>query len=87
MYPWFNSSGCRLHRRSDLTRSCSPDARCGSARFNLPGLHAKLSNRMVFGSKVIDQVLVTGIPDGPMEAAAIYEVTEQGISKVRFVRG
>lgn len=42
---------------------------------------------MVFGNKVIDQELVTGIPGAPMEAAAIYEVTEQGISKVCFVRG
>lgn len=56
-------------------------------RFHLPELHAKLINRMVFGNKVIDQELVTGIPGAPMEAAAIYEVTEQGISKVCFVRG
>jgi hypothetical protein len=56
-------------------------------RFHLPELHAKLINRMVFGNKVIDQELVTGLPGAPMEAAAIYEVTEQGISKVWFVRG
>jgi len=54
-------------------------------RFNLPELHAKLVNRMAFGNKVIDQELIYGLPGAPMEAAAIYEVTERGISKVWFV--
>ena len=56
-------------------------------RFNLPELHAKLVNRMVFGNKVIDQELVLGVPGAPLEAAVIYEVTEQGISKVWFLSG
>ena len=56
-------------------------------RFNLPGLHAKLINRMVFGNKVIDQEQVTGVPGAPLEVAAIYEVTSAGISKVWFVSG
>ncbi len=54
-------------------------------RFNLPDLHAKLVKRMVFGNKVIDQEYVTGVPGAPLEVAAIYEVTERGISKVWFV--
>jgi hypothetical protein len=54
-------------------------------RFNLPGLHAKLVNRIVFGNKVIDQELVVGVPGAPLEAAAIYEVSDRGISKVWFV--
>ena len=54
-------------------------------RFNLPDLHAELVNRMVFGNKVIDQEIVTGLPTGTMHAAAIYEVTPGGISKVWFV--
>jgi len=54
-------------------------------RFNLPELHAKLVNRMVLGNKVIDQELVLGVPGAPLEVAAIYEVTEHGISKVWFV--
>ena len=54
-------------------------------RFNLPDLHAKIVNRMVFGNKVIDQEYVTGVPGAPLEVAAIYEVTERGISKVWFV--
>lgn len=54
-------------------------------RFNLPELHATLVNRMVFGNKVIDQEVVLGVPGAPLELAAIYEVTERGISKVWFV--
>lgn len=56
-------------------------------RFNLPELHAKLVNRMVFGNKVIDHEYVTGVPGAPLEVAAIYEVTPVGISKVWFVSG
>jgi hypothetical protein len=40
---------------------------------------------MVFGNKVIDQEVVLGVPGAPMDGAAIYEVTERGISKVWFV--
>lgn len=56
-------------------------------RFNLPHLHAELVSRMVFGNKVIDQERVTGVQDTPMDVAAIYEVTANGISKVWFVSG
>jgi len=55
-------------------------------RFNLPGLHAEVVNRMVFGNKVIDhERVVTGAGAPPMEVAAIYEVTPEGIAKVWFV--
>jgi hypothetical protein len=54
-------------------------------RFNLPDLHAALVKRMVFGDKVIDQEIVSGLPTGTMHAAAIYQVTPDGISKVWFV--
>lgn len=54
-------------------------------RFNLPDLHAKLINRMVFGNKVIDQEIIYGVPGAPLEGAAIYEVTERGISRAWFV--
>ncbi|MFN0185353.1 MAG: nuclear transport factor 2 family protein [Aquabacterium sp.] len=56
-------------------------------RFNLPELHAKLVNRMVFGNKVIDHEHVTGVPGGPMDVAAIYEVRPAGICRVWFVSG
>lgn len=54
-------------------------------RFNTPGLHAELVNRMVFGNKVIDQERVVGLGAQPTEVAAIYEVTPNGISRVWFV--
>ena len=54
-------------------------------RFCLPELHANLVNRMVFGNKVIDQELVLGVPGAPLDVAAIYEVSKEGISKVWFV--
>jgi hypothetical protein len=54
-------------------------------RFNLPSLHADLVNRMVFGNKVIDHERITGVQAEPLEVAAIYEVTPEGISKVLFV--
>ena len=56
-------------------------------RFNLPELHAKLVNRMTIGNKVIDHEYVTGVPDAPLDVAAIYEVTPAGICKVWFVSG
>lgn len=56
-------------------------------RFNLPGLHAELVQRMVFGNKVIDQERVQGVAPQPLDVAAIYEVTPQGIARVWFVSG
>lgn len=56
-------------------------------RFSIPALHAELVNRMVFGNKVIDHERVHGVGAEPMEVAAIYEVTPQGISKVWFLSG
>jgi hypothetical protein len=56
-------------------------------RFNLPDLHARLVKRMVFGNKVIDQEVIVGVPGAPLDAAAIYEVTPKGISKVWFLSG
>ena len=58
-----------------------------SKRFNLPGLHAQVVNRMVFGNKVIDQERVTGVQAQPMDVAAVYEVTPAGIARVWFVSG
>ncbi|MFT3957090.1 MAG: nuclear transport factor 2 family protein [Piscinibacter sp.] len=56
-------------------------------RFTLPGLHAELVKRMVFGNKVIDQERVHGVSERPMEVAAIYEVTPGGIRRVWFLSG
>lgn len=56
-------------------------------RFNLPGLHAELLSRMTFGNKVIDHERVHGVSIEPLEGAAVYEVTDKGISKVWFFSG
>ena len=54
-------------------------------RFNLPGLHAALVNRMALGNKVIDHERITGIGSTPMDAAVVFEVNPQGlICKVWF---
>ncbi len=56
-------------------------------RFTLPDLHAELVQRMAFGNKVIDQERIFGVQPKPMEVAAIYETTPQGIARVWFVSG
>jgi hypothetical protein len=48
-------------------------------RFNLPALHAELLARMVIGRKVIDQERITGVGDMPLEAAAVYQVDDEGL--------
>ena len=54
-------------------------------RFNLPGLHAALVNRMVLGNKVIDHEHITGMGSAPVDAAVVFEVNPQGlICKVWF---
>lgn len=54
-------------------------------RFSLPGLHAELLNRMVFGNKVVDHERIVGVGNAPMEVAAVYEVTPLGIRRVWFL--
>lgn len=52
-----------------------------------PGIHAELVNRIVIQNKVIDAEFVThraGKPD--MRAVAIYEVEDQLIRKVFFLK-
>lgn len=56
-------------------------------RFNQPKLHSQLVNRMVFGNKVIDHELITGVGDEAIELAAVYEVTGAEISRVWFISG
>ena len=48
-------------------------------RFNLPGLHAALLGRLVFGNKVIDQERIVGVGEQPIDAAAVYEVNAAGL--------
>lgn len=56
-----------------------------TTRFDLVNLRAELVNRMVFGNKVIDHERIFGISVTPLEVAAIYEITVDGIAKVWFV--
>lgn len=53
-------------------------------RFNVPGLHAELVNRMVSGHIVVDQERITGLPGGELAAVAVYEVVEGRIRTVWF---
>ncbi|MGB3182115.1 MAG: amidohydrolase family protein [Cyclobacteriaceae bacterium] len=52
----------------------------------LPDLHCELKNRIVMGNTVIDKEYITGIPNGPLEAIAIYKIENGKIAKVYFVR-
>jgi hypothetical protein len=45
-------------------------------RFNRPGLHAQLVNRMVLGRRIIDHERIVGVGDQPLEMAVVYEVVD-----------
>lgn len=51
-------------------------------RFNRPGLHAQLVQRMVLGRRVIDHERITGVGDQPLEMAVVYEVVDGAIETV-----
>jgi hypothetical protein len=58
-----------------------------SQRFNLPGLHADVINRMELGNKVIDHERVRGVRPQSFEVVAIYEVVDGLIRTVWFMAG
>jgi hypothetical protein len=60
------------------------EATYGEKLFKLPKLHAHLVNRIVLGDKVIDQERVEGLGNKPLEAVAVYQVTEGLIRSVWF---
>ncbi|WP_447726189.1 amidohydrolase family protein [Sphingomonas koreensis] len=52
----------------------------------LPDLHAQVPRRIAMGNYVIDEEIVTGLPDGRvLNATAIYEVRDGLISRVWFI--
>lgn len=51
-----------------------------------PQLHCELVKRMVIGRWVIDEERVTGRGPSPIHAAAIYEIKDGRIARVRFLR-
>ena len=60
------------------------------ARFEEPGLHAKLLSRIVIGNVVTDAELITrDFPEGPgsVEMLCIYEVRAGRIQKASFALG
>ncbi len=46
----------------------------GTERFNRPGLHAEVLNRMVLGDKVIDHERIGGLRNEPIEVVAVYAI-------------
>lgn len=56
-------------------------------RFNIPGLHAVVLQRMSMGNKVVDHERVTGLGDHPVEVAVVYEVEDGLIQKAWFYSG
>lgn len=51
-----------------------------------PDLHCEILERMVLGNKVIDHERISGVRSVPFEAIAIYEIEDDKIKKVTFVR-
>lgn len=54
--------------------------------FTRAGLHAKIVKRMIMGNKVIDQEEVTSEEHPNIYAIAIYEVKEDLIQRVWFIK-
>ena len=51
-------------------------------RFNLPALHARVSQRIVCGNKVVDHEHITGLQEGELQVLAVYEVADGRIKTV-----
>ncbi len=52
---------------------------------NSPNLHCEIKGRIIYGNKVIDKEYITGVGSA-FEALAIYEVENNKIKKVYFMR-
>lgn len=52
----------------------------------LPNLHCEIKQRITQGHVVIDKEYITGAGDKPFEVIAIYQVEDNKIGKVFFVR-
>jgi hypothetical protein len=55
-------------------------------KFANPALKARIVNRMVKGSFVIDHEKVGGLGEGEKDVIAIYEVRDELIRRVSFIR-
>jgi hypothetical protein len=67
-----------------LSGKAAMAAHYAAHRFKLPHLHAQLVNRMVLGNKVVDHERITGVGPQPIEAAVVFEVAADLITKVWF---
>lgn len=76
----FPSMELRMKGRESLHRLY------GEMFVKYPELNAKLVSRIAHGNKVIDEEYVTGRDNTPMKAIAIYEVKDELIQKVWFVK-
>lgn len=56
-------------------------------RFATPDLHCKVHATNDIGDFAIDRETVYGLPDGPMDVVAMYEVKGGLIQRVFFIRG
>jgi hypothetical protein len=56
------------------------------SRFSVPGLRCNVHSTSDIGNFAIDRETVYGLPDGPVDIVAIYEVIEDKIQRVFFIR-
>jgi len=55
-------------------------------RFDIPELRCRVHSKTDIGDFAIDRETVYGLPDGPMEIVAMYEVRDSVIQTVYFIR-
>jgi len=55
-------------------------------KFANPALRARIANRMVKGDFVIDHEKVSGLGDAELDVIVIYELEDDLIRRVRFIR-
>lgn len=56
------------------------------ARFSVPNLSCRVHATNDIGDFAIDRETIYGLPDGPMDVVAMYEVKNNLIQRVFFIR-
>ena len=56
------------------------------ARFATPNLYCRVHSTNDIGDFAIDRETIYGLPDGPMDVVAMYEVKNNLIQRVFFIR-
>lgn len=56
------------------------------ARFSVPNLTCRVHSTSDIGNFAIDRETVYGLPDGPVDVVAMYEVKNNLIQRVFFIR-